>query len=173
MFRVDRRIGVASSNGAGEAFAISCAAGARDVSICAPVATGTTRAAAGTSRRARPPPPPAIGGANEKIEGFFDICKARGLTGEQGTLIPQSNIQNLMLRHDVLNAVRDGLFHVYAVSTIDEGIEILTGVPAGIRDDSGTFPANSINGRVEARLIQLAEQRYNFARNEILRTSDK
>ena len=108
----------------------------------------------------------AIGGANEKIEGFFDICKARGLTGEQGALIPQSNVQNLMLRDDVLDAVRDGLFRIYAVATIDEGIEILTGVPAGTRDDSGAFPADSINGKVEARLAQLAEQRRAFARNE-------
>jgi lon-related putative ATP-dependent protease len=108
----------------------------------------------------------AIGGANEKIEGFFDICAARGLTGEQGVLVPQSNVKNLMLRSDVLQAVRDGQFSIYAVSTIDEGIEILTGVAAGARDKSGAFPADSINGRVEARLRRLAEQRRAFARSE-------
>ena len=110
----------------------------------------------------------AIGGANEKIEGFFDICKTRGLTGDQGALIPQSNVQNLMLRHDVIEAVRNGLFRVYAVSTIDEGIEILTGIPAGTRGKSGAFPANSINGKVEARLTKLAEMRRAFARQDTL-----
>jgi lon-related putative ATP-dependent protease len=108
----------------------------------------------------------AIGGANEKIEGFFDICNARGLTGEQGAVIPQSNVKNLMLRHDVLQAVRDGRFHVYAVSTIDEGIEILTGVKAGARNKKGAFPPDSINGLVEARLNQLADQRRAFARKD-------
>ena len=105
----------------------------------------------------------AIGGANEKIEGFFDICSARGLDGEHGALIPYSNVKNLMLRHDVLDAVRDGEFRIYAVSTIDEGIEILTGVKAGKRNKKGTFPPDSINGLVEARLNQLADQRRAFA----------
>ena len=104
----------------------------------------------------------AIGGANEKIEGFFDVCRARGLTGKQGTLIPQSNVKNLMLRTDVLEAVRAGRFHVYAVSHIDQGIEILTGVKAGQRNKNGYFPANSINGLVEARLNQLADRRRDF-----------
>jgi len=99
----------------------------------------------------------AIGGVNEKIEGFFDICRARGLTGEQGVLIPASNVRHLMLRHDVVEAVRAGKFHVYPVSTIDEGIELLTGLPAGERDANGQFPEQSINFRVEMRLIALAE----------------
>ena len=106
----------------------------------------------------------AIGGANEKIEGFFDICKTRGLTGNQGALIPQSNVQNLMLRHDVIEAVRCGLFSVYAISNIDEGIEILTGIPAGTRGQTGVFPVDSINGKVEARLVELAEKRRAFGR---------
>jgi lon-related putative ATP-dependent protease len=101
----------------------------------------------------------AIGGVNEKIEGFFDVCRARELTGEQGVLIPASNVKNLMLRRDVVDAVRDGKFHVHAVETIDQGIEILTGVPAGERDASGNFPAGTINQRVEARLVELAEKR--------------
>ena len=106
----------------------------------------------------------AIGGVNEKIEGFFDLCKARGLQGDQGVLIPASNLSHLMLRQDVVAAVREGKFRVYAVRSIDEGIEILTGVSAGQRDASGKFPPESVNGRVEARLIELAEKRMAAAR---------
>jgi predicted ATP-dependent protease len=101
----------------------------------------------------------AIGGVNEKIEGFFDLCQARGLTGEQGVLIPSSNVKHLMLRQDVIDAVSAGRFHVYPVETIDQGIELLTGVPAGERDTQGAFPEGSVNQRVEARLIALAERR--------------
>jgi len=101
----------------------------------------------------------AIGGVNEKIEGFFDVCKLKGLTGEQGVLIPASNVRHLMLRGDVVEAVAAGRFHVYAVETIDQGIEILTGVPAGERDDLGFFPEGSVNHRVESRLLELAEKR--------------
>jgi lon-related putative ATP-dependent protease len=104
----------------------------------------------------------AIGGVNEKIEGFFDVCRAQGLTGEQGVLIPASNVKHLMLRHDVVAAVAAGQFQVYAVETIDQGIEILTGVPAGERDAQGEFPAGSVNQRVEARLIALSEKRLAF-----------
>lgn len=104
----------------------------------------------------------AIGGVNEKIEGFFDICRAQGLTGEQGVLIPASNVKHLMLRHDVVAAVAAGQFQVYAVETIDQGIELLTGVPAGEPDDTGEFPAGSVNQRVETRLIALAEKRLAF-----------
>jgi predicted ATP-dependent protease len=104
----------------------------------------------------------AIGGVNEKIEGFFDLCKARGLTGKHAVLIPVANVKHLMLRHDVVQAVADETFHVFAVDTIDQGIEILTGIPAGERDSSGQFPAGSVNQRVEARLIDLAEKRRQF-----------
>jgi lon-related putative ATP-dependent protease len=104
----------------------------------------------------------AIGGVNEKIEGFFDICRAQGVTGEQGALIPASNVKHLMLRPDIVEAVAAGRFHVYPVETIDQGIELLTGVPAGERDDKGEFPAGSVNQRVEARLIALAEKRLAF-----------
>jgi len=99
----------------------------------------------------------AIGGVNEKIEGFFDLCVARGLSGEQGVLIPAANVQHLMLRRDVVEAVRNGRFHVYPVTTIDEGIELLTGMPAGVRDENGEFPDGTINQRVELRLIGLSE----------------
>jgi len=100
----------------------------------------------------------AIGGVNEKIEGFFDLCKARNLDG-QGVIIPASNVRHLMLRHDVVDAVQAGKFKIYSVESIDQGIEILTGEPAGERDSSGKFPADSVNQRVEARLIEFAEKR--------------
>jgi lon-related putative ATP-dependent protease len=103
-----------------------------------------------------------IGGANEKIEGFFDVCQAQGLTGEQGVLIPVSNVKHLMLRQDVVDAVAAGRFHVYAVETIDQGIELLTGIGAGERDDTGEFPTGSVNQRVEARLATLADKRLAF-----------
>jgi len=99
----------------------------------------------------------AIGGVNEKIEGFFDLCKARGLSGEQGVLIPRSNLKHLMLRQDVIDAVRDGQFHVFPVDTIDQGLELLTGLPAGEPDSDGRYPADSLNGRIQTRLVQMAE----------------
>ena len=106
----------------------------------------------------------AIGGANQKIEGFFDLCQARGLTGQQGVLIPASNVKHLMLRPDVVEAVRAGQFHVYPVQTIDEGIELLTGVEAGEAGEDGQFPPDSINGRVARRLKELADSQIAFAR---------
>ena len=107
----------------------------------------------------------AIGGVNEKIEGFFDVCRPRGLNEQQGVLIPKSNVQHLMLREDVVEAVRNGQFGVYPVGTIDEGIEILTGVKAGERDSSGRFPAGTINRLVEDKLRSLAERARSFARS--------
>ncbi len=98
-----------------------------------------------------------IGGANEKIEGFFDICMADGLSGEQGVMIPASNVKHLMLRGDVIAAVAEGQFHIWPITTIDEGIEVLTGIPAGARGKNGKFPARSINGRVEAALVGYAD----------------
>ena len=99
----------------------------------------------------------AIGGVNEKIEGFFDTCMAQGLTGDQGVLIPASNVEHLMLRRDVVEAAKSGAFRVIPVKTINQGIEVLTGVSAGRRGRSGRFPANSINGKVEAQLRAYAE----------------
>lgn len=104
----------------------------------------------------------AIGGVNEKIEGFFDICTAQGLTGGQGVLIPAANIEHLMLRRDVVEAVKAGNFRVIAIKTINQGIEVLTGAKAGRRGRSGGFPANSINGKVEATLRAFAEDRRRF-----------
>ena len=107
----------------------------------------------------------AIGGANEKIEGFFDLCMARGLTGEQGVMIPASNVKHLMLRKDVVEAAAAGRFHVYPVETIDQGIELLTGVQAGERDDAGNFEPDSINDRVQKRLREMAKIQVAFARS--------
>jgi len=100
----------------------------------------------------------AIGGVNEKIEGFFDVCRARGLNGEQGVIIPASNVRHLMLREEVVQAAADGLFHVHAVATVDEAVALLSGLPAGERDALGAFPPGSFNFRVEQRLIDLARQ---------------
>ena len=104
----------------------------------------------------------AIGGVNEKIEGFFDICSKRGLTGGQGVLIPASNVKHLMLRADVVEAVRDGRFRIYPVETIDQGIEILTGVAAGKPGANGVFAPGTINARVADRLHGFAQARQRF-----------
>jgi len=93
-----------------------------------------------------------IGGVNQKIEGFFRVCKAKGLTGDQGVLIPASNIENLMLHREVVEAVQAGTFHIYPVTTIEEGIELLTGMPAGMPDDDGAYPSETVFGQVTARL---------------------
>ncbi len=94
----------------------------------------------------------AIGGVNEKIEGFFDICKIQGLTGTQGVLIPKTNVPNLMLRQDVLEAAKNGSFHIYPITSIDEGIELLTGIPAGKLNENGEYPIGSINRKIQIRL---------------------
>ena len=93
-----------------------------------------------------------IGGANQKIEGFFDLCRVASLTGEQGVIVPHQNVKNLMLREDVVEAVKSGVFHVYAVKTVDEGLEILTGVPAGERSPDGTYPEGTLNHLADATL---------------------
>ncbi|MEW8692779.1 MAG: ATP-binding protein [Candidatus Thiodiazotropha endolucinida] len=100
----------------------------------------------------------AIGGVNEKIEGFFDICRTRGLSGDQGVLIPTANVKHLILREDVVQAVKAGEFAVYPIDNIDQGIALLTGAPAGTRDENGEFPEDSVNGRVEASLIRFSER---------------
>ncbi len=97
-----------------------------------------------------------IGGATEKITGFYEVCKAFGFTSDQGVLIPRTNIKNLMLKAEIVEAVRAGKFHIYPVETIDVGIEILTGVPAGARDEDGNYPAGTVNWAVEKRLNQFA-----------------
>ncbi len=103
-----------------------------------------------------------IGGVNEKIEGFFDICSGRGLTGEQGVLIPASNVKHLMLRDDVIEAAKDGRFHIWPVETVDQGMELLTGLSMGERQEDGTYPEGTVNQRVEQRLAAMAEKRRAF-----------
>ncbi len=99
----------------------------------------------------------AIGGVNEKIEGYFEVCKIIGITGEQGVMIPQSNVRNLMLKEEVVEAIREGWFHIWPVATIDEGIEVLTGVEAGTRNSDGHYPEGTINHLVQERLLRMAE----------------
>lgn len=104
-----------------------------------------------------------IGGVNEKIEGFFDVCKERGLTGEQGVLIPKANINNLMLRQDIIDAAKADQFQIYAVETADEGMEILTGMEMGEADQDGNYPEGTVNHKVVEQLDQLAQNRKAFA----------
>jgi lon-related putative ATP-dependent protease len=108
----------------------------------------------------------AIGGATQKIEGFFDVCKAQGMTGEQGVIIPEQNVKNLMLREDVVEAVREGRFHIYPVHSIDEGITVLTGVEAGERQEDGTYPEGTVNYAAQNRLRELATRLKDFGKKE-------
>ncbi len=103
-----------------------------------------------------------IGGVNEKIEGFHEVCKRKGLTGGQGVLIPAANINDLMLKPEVLDSVRTGAFRIWAVRSVDEGIELLTGVPAGVRGPDGAYPEGTVYAKVDARLRELAEGLRNF-----------
>lgn len=107
-----------------------------------------------------------IGGVNEKIAGFYKVCKARKLTGQQGVMIPEQNVKDLMLDKEILQAVADKKFHIYAIKTINQGIEILTGAPAGERDASGNFPENTVNYLVDQKLYQMALDLKNFDRKE-------
>ena len=104
----------------------------------------------------------AIGGVNEKLEGFYEVCKAKGLNGNQGVLIPASNVQNLMLKEEVVEAAKAGKFRIYPVRTIDEGIEVLTGVPAGTRREDGTYEEGTVNYLVDRRLREMAETMRGF-----------
>lgn len=105
-----------------------------------------------------------IGGVNEKIEGFFDVCAHHGLTGEHGVIIPRTNVKDLMLREDILKAVDNGLFHVWAIDTVDDGIEILTGMKAGVSDKSGKFPKGTINKKVQDSLELFYKQYAKYAK---------
>jgi len=122
-----------------------------------------------------------IGGVNEKIEGFYQVCKVIGLTGSQGVMIPAQNLPNLMLREDVIEAVRQNKFHIWAVRSIDEGIEVLTGLPAGAADGDGVYPEGSVNALASRRLAHLGERLRRFmplprttdARSDETRNDDK
>jgi predicted ATP-dependent protease len=105
-----------------------------------------------------------IGGVNEKIEGFFDVCSAKGLTGAQGVVIPRRNVRNLMPKKEVRDAVRKGLFSIYAIDTVDEGLEILTGTAVGERGPDGRYPEGTINRLAEDRLMSLAKGYKEFGR---------
>jgi predicted ATP-dependent protease len=105
----------------------------------------------------------AIGGVNQKIEGFFDCCRHKGLTGKQGVMIPESNVNDLMLRKDVIEAVKNGQFRIYPVKTIDQGIAILTGKDAGQKQADGSYPEETINFLVDQKLKSLAEGLKRFA----------
>jgi predicted ATP-dependent protease len=102
----------------------------------------------------------AIGGVNQKVEGFFEVCIEKGLTGAQGVIIPAANVQNLMLRKEVIDAVKQKKYHVYRVSTVAEGIEILTGMRAGRPDRRGNFPENTVYGRVQRKLKKYLERSF-------------
>jgi lon-related putative ATP-dependent protease len=105
-----------------------------------------------------------IGGVNEKIEGFFDVCQASGLTGAEGVLIPASNVKHLMLRADVVEAAEKGLFHVWPVETVDQAVGLLTGLPAGERGEDGRFPEGSVNRRADDRLADFAKKARAFGK---------
>lgn len=110
----------------------------------------------------------AIGGVNRKIEGFYAVCKSKGLNGEQGVMIPISNVRHLMLKPEVIEAVRDGKFHIWAVENVDQGIEVLTGIPAGEKDTNGNYPENSVHFMVNKRLQEYAETTRKFATPEMI-----
>jgi len=107
-----------------------------------------------------------IGGVNEKIEGFFDVCKLKGLTGTQGVMIPHQNVEHLMLKKEVVEAVENKKFHIYPVKTIDQGIEILTRVKAGKRKDDGDFEPGTVNFLVDQKLKELAKKSKEFGVEE-------
>jgi predicted ATP-dependent protease len=107
-----------------------------------------------------------IGGVNQKIEGFFDVCRSRGLTGSQGVIIPHQNVQDLLLRPDVIEAVNKGKFHIYPIRTISEGIEILTGIPGGKRLKNGKFTKDSIFAKADEKLLLMAIALQNFGRRD-------
>jgi predicted ATP-dependent protease len=114
----------------------------------------------------------AIGGVNQKIEGHYDVCRLKGLTGKQGVMVPRANLRSLMLRSDVVEAVKSGKFHIYAVSTIDEGIEVLTRTSAGERDGEGGYPEGSVNHRVQKKLQQFTEQQKRLSAENQIRSAD-
>ncbi len=113
-----------------------------------------------------------VGGVTEKVEGFFDVCRVKGLTGRQGVIIPARNVRHLMLRDDVVEAIREGKFHIYPVETVDEGLELLTGLPAGERGPDGTFPEGTVHRAVMDRLAEWAEVLKEHARAEEVVTDE-
>jgi lon-related putative ATP-dependent protease len=117
----------------------------------------------------------AIGGVNEKIEGFYEVCKAKGLTGKQGVMIPASNVQNLMLKEEVVEAVQQSKFHIYSVKNIDEGIQVLTGTKAGTKNADGSFEEDSVNALVDKRFKEMADKlaQYSASMGEAKKKSER
>ncbi len=105
----------------------------------------------------------AIGGVCEKIEGFFEICKARGLSGKQGVIIPETNVKDLMLKREVIEAAEQGLFNIYAIKHVEEAMELLTGLQAGVPNAQGIYPEGSINYRIQLRLAEWIALRQHYA----------
>jgi predicted ATP-dependent protease len=108
----------------------------------------------------------AVGGVTKKVEGFYDVCRIKGASVDQGVIIPEQNVRNLMLRDDVIEAVREGKFHLYSVETIDDGISILTGRDAGKRQEDGTYPEGTVNYLVDEQLKGLATKLKDFGKKE-------
>jgi predicted ATP-dependent protease len=114
----------------------------------------------------------AIGGVNEKIEGFFEVCNLQGLSGQQGVMIPESNVQNLMLKEEIVEAVKAGKFNIYSVKTIDEGIEFLTGTKAGERQADGTFEEGTVNYLVNKQLTEMADKLKEYPSFEVQKKTE-
>jgi predicted ATP-dependent protease len=108
----------------------------------------------------------AVGGVTHKVEAFFDICKHKGLNGGQGVIIPEKNVRNLMLKQEVIDSVKGGQFHIWPISTVEQGIEILTGVEAGERQPDGTYPEGTLFSKVDERFLEIAEIVKKFAKEE-------
>lgn len=107
-----------------------------------------------------------MGGVTRKIEGFFDICKHKGLNGRQGVIIPSKNVRNLMLRQEVIDSVKEGRFHIWPITTIEEGIEILTGMEAGTLQADGTYPEGTLFRKVDDRVLEMAEIVKKFSKGD-------
>jgi predicted ATP-dependent protease len=108
----------------------------------------------------------AVGGVTRKVEAFFDICQRRGLNGRQGVVIPAKNVKNLMLKRELVDSVKEGQFHIWPISTVEEGVEILTGMEAGMLQPNGTYPEGTLFKKADERLLELAEIARKFAREE-------
>jgi Lon-like ATP-dependent protease len=115
----------------------------------------------------------AVGGVTAKVEGFFAVCKAQGLTGDQGVVLPEANARHLMLKPEVVEAVQHGMFHVWTMRTIDEGLQLLTGLPAGLRRRDGSFPRGSLHALVQQRLTTLARRFASFPEKRRARRSGR
>ena len=115
----------------------------------------------------------AIGGATHKIEGFFEVCKSKGLTGDQGVVIPKGNVRNLVLKDEVTQAVKDGRFTVYAVESVEHGMEVLTDLPTGEPDESGDYPEGTLNHAITQKLERMAAKAKDLSGDGDITTGDR